>query len=101
MNGRILRLAVPSILANVTVPLVGMVDIGVSGRLGNVAAIGSSLLPDVASHPPAHAAGGERFYKEKPMRGFGLHTKDDQLPAAFSPARKALPPKERSAYSQP
>ncbi len=54
----------------------------------NVAAIGSSLLPDVASHPPARAAGGERFYKEKPMRGFGLHTKDDQLPAAFSPARK-------------
>ncbi|HIT48510.1 MAG TPA: MATE family efflux transporter, partial [Candidatus Coprenecus stercoripullorum] len=41
MNGRILRLAVPSILANVTVPLVGMVDIGVSGRLGNVAAIGA------------------------------------------------------------
>lgn len=41
MNGRILRLAVPSILANITVPLVGMVDIGVSGRLGNVAAIGA------------------------------------------------------------
>ena len=41
MNGRILRLAVPSILANITVPLVGMVDIAVSGRLGNVAAIGA------------------------------------------------------------
>ena len=41
MNRRILHLAVPSILANITVPLVGMVDIGVSGRLGNVAAIGA------------------------------------------------------------
>ena len=41
MNSRILHLAVPSILANITVPLVGMVDIGVSGRLGNVAAIGA------------------------------------------------------------
>ena len=27
MNSRILHLAVPSILANITVPLVGMVDI--------------------------------------------------------------------------
>ena len=41
MNRRILKLAVPSILANITVPLVGMVDIAVSGRLGNVAAIGA------------------------------------------------------------
>ena len=30
----ILRLAVPSILANITVPLVGMVDIAVAGHLG-------------------------------------------------------------------
>ena len=41
MNRRILKLAVPSILANITVPLVGMVDIAVAGRLGNVAAIGA------------------------------------------------------------
>lgn len=36
-----MKLAVPSILANITVPLVGMVDIAVAGRLGNVAAIGA------------------------------------------------------------
>ncbi len=41
MNRQILKLAVPSILANITVPLVGMVDIAISGRLGNVAAIGA------------------------------------------------------------
>lgn len=41
MNRKILKLAVPSILANITVPLVGMVDIAIAGRLGNVAAIGA------------------------------------------------------------
>lgn len=35
MNRRILKLALPSILANITVPLVGMVDIAVAGRLSN------------------------------------------------------------------
>ena len=33
MNREILRLALPSILANITVPLVGMVDIAVAGHL--------------------------------------------------------------------
>lgn len=36
MNKEILRLAVPSILANLTVPLVGMVDIAVAGHLGGM-----------------------------------------------------------------
>ncbi len=34
VNREILRLALPSILANITVPLVGMVDIAVAGHLG-------------------------------------------------------------------
>lgn len=34
LRGDILRLAVPSILANITIPLVGMVDIAVAGHLG-------------------------------------------------------------------
>lgn len=34
LSREILRLAVPSILANITVPLVGMVDIAVAGHLG-------------------------------------------------------------------
>lgn len=41
MNRKILKLALPSILANITVPLVGMVDIAVAGRLGSAATIGA------------------------------------------------------------
>ena len=37
-NKEILRLAIPSILANLTVPLVGMVDIAVAGHLDTAAA---------------------------------------------------------------
>ena len=44
MNKRVLSLAVPSILANITVPLVGMVDVGVSGRLGDAVAIGAMAI---------------------------------------------------------
>jgi len=38
MNKKILRLAGPSILANITVPLVGMADLAIAGRLGDAAA---------------------------------------------------------------
>lgn len=38
INREILRLAIPSILANITVPIVGMVDIAVSGHLSGAAA---------------------------------------------------------------
>ena len=38
LNKEILRLALPSILANITVPLVGMVDIAVAGHLDSSAA---------------------------------------------------------------
>ena len=40
----ILRLAVPSILANITVPLVGMVDIAVAGHLGASGSLGAAAL---------------------------------------------------------
>ena len=40
----ILRLAVPSILANITVPLVGMVDIAVAGHLGTAGAVNAAAL---------------------------------------------------------
>ena len=39
INKDILKLAVPSILANITVPLVGMVDIAVAGHLDTSAAV--------------------------------------------------------------
>ncbi len=38
LNKEMLRLALPSILANLTVPLVGMVDIAVAGHLDTSAA---------------------------------------------------------------
>lgn len=45
IDREILRLAVPSILANITVPLVGMADIAVSGHLDKVAgSIGAATL---------------------------------------------------------
>ncbi|MEN6619608.1 MAG: MATE family efflux transporter [Rikenellaceae bacterium] len=44
MNRRILKLAGPSILANITVPLVGMVDLGIAGRLGDASSIGAIAI---------------------------------------------------------
>ena len=38
INRDILKLALPSILANITVPVVGMVDVAVAGHLGTSAA---------------------------------------------------------------
>ncbi|MDP3453110.1 MAG: MATE family efflux transporter [Bacteroidales bacterium] len=44
MNRRVLKLAGPSILANITVPLVGMVDLAIAGRLGDAASIGGIAI---------------------------------------------------------
>lgn len=44
LNRDILRLAVPSILANITVPLVGMVDIAVAGHLGAAGGLSAAAL---------------------------------------------------------
>lgn len=41
MNRRILRLAVPSIVSNITVPLLGLVDVTIVGHLGATAYIGA------------------------------------------------------------
>ena len=43
-NKEILRLAVPSILANITIPLVGIVDTAIVGHLSNAAAIGGIAI---------------------------------------------------------
>ena len=40
LHHEVLRLAVPSILANITVPLVGMVDIAIAGHISDASAIG-------------------------------------------------------------
>ena len=38
---RILKLAVPLVLSNATVPILGAVDLGVVGQMGEVAPIGA------------------------------------------------------------
>ena len=44
VNRDILRLAIPSILANITIPLVGIVDTAIVGHLSNAAAIGGIAI---------------------------------------------------------
>ena len=41
MNRKILRLALPSIVSNITVPLLGLVDVTIVGHLGETAYIGA------------------------------------------------------------
>lgn len=51
LNRNVLSLAGPSILANITVPLVGLVDMAIAGHIGNAAALGglavASMLFDL------------------------------------------------------
>lgn len=44
INRQVLGLAGPSILANITVPLVGIVDLAISGHLGDAACIGGLAI---------------------------------------------------------
>lgn len=44
LNKDILRLAIPSILANITIPLVGIVDTAIVGHLGDATAIGGIAI---------------------------------------------------------
>ena len=41
MNREILRIALPAIVANITVPLLGLVDTAIAGHLGNQVFIGA------------------------------------------------------------
>ena len=44
MNKRILQLAIPSILANITIPLVGVVDTAIVGHISDASAIGGIAI---------------------------------------------------------
>ncbi|MDO5523763.1 MAG: MATE family efflux transporter [Bacteroidia bacterium] len=44
MDKRIFRLAVPNIITNITVPLLGMIDIAIAGHLGSAVYIGAIAL---------------------------------------------------------
>ena len=41
MNKKILQLAIPSIVSNITVPLLGLIDVAIVGHLGSAAYIGA------------------------------------------------------------
>ncbi|MDD7660242.1 MAG: MATE family efflux transporter, partial [Bacteroidales bacterium] len=40
-NKDILRIALPSIVSNITVPLLGLIDVGITGHLGKTAYLGA------------------------------------------------------------
>ena len=44
LNRQILNLAIPSMLAGITIPLVGMADTAIAGRLGSATAIGGIAI---------------------------------------------------------
>lgn len=44
MDRRIFKLALPNIITNITVPILGMIDIAIAGRLGSAAYIGAIAL---------------------------------------------------------
>lgn len=44
MNKNVLKIAIPSIFANITLPLVGMVDLAIAGRLGDASLIGAIAI---------------------------------------------------------
>ena len=44
LNKQILRLAVPSIITNITVPLLGMVDVAIVGHIGQASHIAAIAL---------------------------------------------------------
>ncbi|MDD3980487.1 MAG: MATE family efflux transporter, partial [Proteiniphilum sp.] len=44
MDRKIFRLALPNIITNITVPLLGMIDMAVAGRLGSAVFIGAIAL---------------------------------------------------------
>ena len=44
MNRKILALAIPNIISNITVPLLGMVDMALVGHLGKDSLIGAMAI---------------------------------------------------------
>ena len=44
MNKEILKLAIPNIITNITVPLLGMVDLAIIGHIGNETYIGAIAI---------------------------------------------------------
>ena len=53
-NKRILQIAVPSIISNITVPLLGLVDVTIVGHLGSAAYIGAIAVGGMLSVSYTH-----------------------------------------------
>ena len=47
---RVLRIAVPIVISNATIPILGVVDTSVVGRIGEAAPIGDHLAPIIEEH---------------------------------------------------
>ena len=92
LNKQIVRLAVPSILANITIPLVGLVDTAIVGHISNAAAIGGiaigTMLFDLlywnfgflrvgTSGMTAQAYGRESRVESQESRGESLESRVD------------------------
>lgn len=50
MNKKILQLALPSIVSNITVPLLGLVDVAIVGHLGAASYIGAIAVGDAVQY---------------------------------------------------
>lgn len=49
VNRRILQIAIPSIISNITVPLLGLIDVTIVGHLGSPAYIGAIAVGECYS----------------------------------------------------
>lgn len=61
LDRRILAIALPSIVSNITVPLLGLVDVAVTGHMGGVDGVSSSTSLPASYYVGAIAVGGMLF----------------------------------------
>ena len=60
-NRRILQIAVPSIISNITVPLLGLIDVTIVGHLGSPAYIGAIAVGGMLLDLWVSAHGNKRY----------------------------------------
>ena len=58
MNKRILNIALPSIVSNITVPLLGLVDVAIVGHLGSASYIGAIAVGGMQFNMISSASSG-------------------------------------------
>ena len=69
INKRILQIAVPSIISNITVPLLGLIDVTIVGHLGAAAYIGA-----IAVRLRSHSTGSHSQKSEDPVDDIEQHS---------------------------